>query len=181
MEQETRLEGRGQSETGMQEGPGGPPKAGGGAGQGTAAAADPQGMPTRGESGKTFTQDEVNEIVRKRLARERESREQGLGETGRLARELELREQDVRKREWKMEAKERLMGKGLPPEAANFLCFESEEGFEESLAGMLELLGPKMQAAVEDVFQERGTVPPKSTEVKPTGEDFLKEAFLRRK
>ena len=158
---------------------GGPPKAGDGAGQGTAAEADPKGMPARGEGSKTFTQDEVNEIVRKRLARERESREQGMGETGRLARELELREQDVRKREWKMEAKERLAEQGLPFEAADFLCYEDEEHFEESMAGMMKLLGPKIQAAVEAVFQERGAVPPKSTELKTEGKDPLKEAFRR--
>lgn len=131
--------------------------------------------------GKSFTQDEVNEIVRKRLTRERENRGQETGGTGRLARELELREQDVKKREWKMEAKERLVRQNLPVEAAELLRYETEEAFEDSLTAMQELLGPKMQQAVERIFTESGAVPPKSPKGDVAVPDLLKEAFLRQK
>ncbi len=138
-----------------------------------------ESVPEETTAEKTFTQDEVNEIVRKRLARERDSRSQEMGGTGGLARELELREQDVKKREWKIEAKERLARQNLPAEAAELLQYESEQAFLESMEAMQALLGPRMQQAVERIFRESGAVPPQSPKARAPQPDLLKEAFGR--
>ena len=131
---------------------------------------------------KWFSQEEVNEIVKKRLARERDGQQgPAFGQAGRLAKELALREQEVLKRERKIQAKEELAAGGLPAEAAELLHYDSEEAFRDSFSAMQELLLDKLQVSVQEMFREGGRVPPRSTESAPARPDPLKAAFLPRK
>lgn len=65
---------------------------------------------------RTFTQEQVNAIVGKRLAEHKQQQEA----------ELVKREQELNKREMSIKAKELLAEHNLPKELANVLRYESE-------------------------------------------------------
>lgn len=125
---------------------------------------------------RIFTQGEVNEIVQKRLARERE-RHTAMLNGDEFGNELAQREQAVLARELKMEAKERLQKAGLPTAAARLLHYDSEQVFEESLAAAIEVLGPMKRDAVEERFRASGRSPHKSNPAVASGGDPLRDAF----
>ena len=75
---------------------------------------------------KTFTQDEVDEIIRKRLARER--KKSGSGEDPGADRERSLEE-----RELHLMAREKLFDEGLPSQLADILKYSDEESLEVAL------------------------------------------------
>ena len=79
------------------------------------------------QSERTFTQDDVNRIVQDRLAKERSK---GVDE-------LDKRKAELDRREFLMNAKETLTGKGYPAELLEALNCESEETFNKSI----ELIG----------------------------------------
>lgn len=81
---------------------------------------------------KTFTQDEVDEIIRKRLARER--KKSGSGEDTRSDRERTLDE-----RELHLMARERLFDEGLPSQLADVLKFTDEDTLDAALEVIKEL------------------------------------------
>jgi len=82
------------------------------------------GTPTTPQQeGKTFTQDQLNAIVGKRLLEERQKSEV----------ELVKREQDLQRRELMISAKESLAEKGLPGELLEALNCSSDEALAKSL------------------------------------------------
>jgi len=66
---------------------------------------------------KTFTQEQVNAIVSKRLAEDRASR----------ASEMDKREKELNQREMQIRAKELLAERGLPKNLADVLRYSDEE------------------------------------------------------
>lgn len=81
---------------------------------------------------KTFTQDEVNEIVRKRLARER--MKNGSDEDPGTDRERSLEE-----RELHLMAREKLFDEGLPSQLADILKYSDEKSLDAALKVIKEL------------------------------------------
>lgn len=77
---------------------------------------------------KTFTQEEVDEIVKKRLARER--RKADPGESAEMDSD---REKDLDARELRIMAKERLQDAGMPVELADVLRYSDEESLEKAM------------------------------------------------
>lgn len=77
------------------------------------------------DSGRTFTQEELEEILQKRLARERRNRP---GTDG-----LQSREKELENRELLVEAKERLAEAGLPAALAQVLRYEDEAALEKAI------------------------------------------------
>lgn len=75
------------------------------------------------EENKTFTQEEVNAIVQKRLAEEKSKH----------AKELEDMQEEVAIREKKLDAQERLKEKGLPAELVGLVNLRDEESFNSSI------------------------------------------------
>lgn len=69
------------------------------------------------ESGKTFTQEEVNKIVQQRLERAK-SKEPD---------ELAKREAELNKREMSLTIREQLSGAGLPKELASVISADTED------------------------------------------------------
>lgn len=80
---------------------------------------------------KTFTQEEVNDIVSKRLAKQKESLLKSI-ETAQHSDELDEREKKITERELKAETMIRLTEEGLPKEVAELLNYENKENWEES-------------------------------------------------
>ena len=87
---------------------------------------------------RTFSQEEVNEIVQKRLAKERERLSKVFQEEKQLS-ELEEREQNILKRELKADAIEALSKRGFPARLADLLDYSSEENLESSLNEVTEI------------------------------------------
>lgn len=77
------------------------------------------------QDAKTFTQAEVDEIVSKRLARERRRAEQDSPQ--------DSREKDLEARELKVMAKEKLIEKGLPVSLADVLRYSDEKTLETAV------------------------------------------------
>ncbi len=76
-----------------------------------------KGGNTDPESGKTFTQEEVNKIVQQRLERAK-SKEPD---------ELAKREAELKKREMSLTIREQLNGAGLPKELASVISADTED------------------------------------------------------
>lgn len=87
----------------------------------------------QGQSEKTFTQEQVNAIVGKRLSEQKAT----------LSAELDQREQKIATKELELKAVEILATKGLPKELAAVLRYSNEE---------------ELKAAVEEVGKLKGTV-----------------------
>lgn len=85
------------------------------------------------EGERTFTQDEVNDIVQKRLAKERERLSKVFQEEKQVS-ELEERERNILKRELRADAIEILNKGNLPTRLADLLDYSSEESFNSSMA-----------------------------------------------
>lgn len=69
------------------------------------------------QQGKTFTQDQVNAIVGKRLSEQKAAMEA----------EFAKRDQELNKREMRIRAKELLSEKGLPKDLSEVLRYDTEE------------------------------------------------------
>lgn len=87
---------------------------------------------------KTFTQDEVNEIISKRLAKQKDSLLRSI-EDGQRSEELDERERKITERELKADAAVKLSEAGLPHSIASLLKYDSKESYEESYKEVTEI------------------------------------------
>lgn len=87
---------------------------------------------------KTFTQDEVNEIISKRLAKQKDSLMRSI-EDGQRSEELDERERKITERELKADAAVKLSEAGLPHSIASLLKYDSKESYEESYKEVTEI------------------------------------------
>lgn len=81
------------------------------------------GTATEQQQEKTFTQEQVNAIVSKRLAEDRASR----------ASEFDKREKELNQREMQIRAKELLSERGLPKNLADVLRYSDEESLKAAI------------------------------------------------
>lgn len=88
----------------------------------TATVLDGENNPENGEQ-KTFTQEDVNRFVSKRISEEK----------AKIEAELVKREQELQHKEFVFSAKETLTNKGLPHELLDALNTSSPEAFTRSL------------------------------------------------
>ena len=83
------------------------------------------------QTGKTFTQEEVNRIVSDRLARDRDKR----------SAELEEREKAVKARELAVIAAEKLAAAGLPKDLNAVLRYDDEASLDAAISQLSKLRG----------------------------------------
>lgn len=81
---------------------------------------------------RTFSQQEVDEIVKNRLARER--KKAGTGEDARSDKEKSLEARELR-----LMAREKLLDTGMPSKLADILKYTDEESLDAALAVIKEL------------------------------------------
>lgn len=81
------------------------------------------GTATEQQQEKTFTQEQVNAIVSKRLAEDRAS----------WASEFDKREKELNQREMQIRAKELLSERGLPKNLADVLRYSDEESLKAAI------------------------------------------------
>lgn len=135
-----------------------------------------EGTPSENEV-KTFTQDEVDKIVEKRLARERQKFENQLREyTGSpIERELSKREREVTKRELMADARSFLEEQGRPIEILELLDYTDEESCAESLKKVLVAFNKASEKFINNRL--RGKKPPKDGYANNCVTDAFRQAF----
>ena len=143
---------------------------------------------------KTFTQEELNAAVEKRIARERKQTEERIKEAvteaqkvakmsaderaqhekEELEKTLKQRETEITKRELRAEAKSQLSDKGLPVELAEVLPYTDAETTNQAL----EAVEKVFRLAVEKGVNERlkGQAPKVNSSV-PQGESITDEIY----
>lgn len=115
-----------------------------------------------GANGKTFTQEEVNQIVSERLKRERTKAEPS---------EQEKRESELAARESKLNCREYLSEKGYPVELLDILDTSDAEAFKGNLDKLCSLL-PGLTKTHSSGMRQGGSV--------TTFADELANAFKRK-
>lgn len=127
------------------------------------------------EGEKTFTQDEVNRIVEKRLNRER-SRLNGLlkEDDPREAALLE-REKAVAVKELQADAREALAAKGIPAGALELLNYTDKESCDKSMEAVKNLMDAVIGKTAEKFI--KGDAPPRKGPSTLDETDAIKAAF----
>lgn len=130
------------------------------------------GTVTEQQQGKTFTQEQVNAIVGKRLAEQKQQ----------LESDLVKREQELNRREMGIRAQELLSAKGLSKDLADILKYDTEEELVKAI-DTIEHLG-----SIKGEGQEQENGSPKGFRVLehklPSGDhgtpDLIADAFKRK-
>lgn len=99
-----------------------------------------QNIETAQEQERTFTQEQVNAIVGKRLAEQKQQ----------LETEFVKREQELNKREMSIKAKELLSQKGLPKDLAEVLKYDTEEEITKAIDTIEHTRGFKKEDSASD-------------------------------
>ena len=112
-----------------------------------------QKIETAQEQEKTFTQEQVNTIVGRRLSEQKQQ----------LESEFVKREQELNKREMSIRAKELLAEKGLPKDLATVLRYDDEESLIKAIDTIEHTRGFKNNnnnnsASIEQVEQSKQIV-----------------------
>lgn len=110
------------------------------------------------EQEKKYTDSDVDKIVAKKIMRERE-RMQKLFTGEQQLSDIEKRERDVQRREFKADAKDMLIECGLPCSLAEILNYESREEMEKSLDIVEKCVKAAVQSEIKKAF--RGETPKK--------------------
>lgn len=98
------------------------------------------------QQGKTFTQEQVNAIVSKRLAEQKAA----------LEADFVKREKDLGKREMCIRAKEMLTEKGLPKELSDVMRYDTEEELVKAIGAIEHVRGFKYGEQERDEGAPKG-------------------------
>lgn len=127
------------------------------------------------EREKTFTQDEVNRIVEKRLNRERSRFNGLLKEEDPREAALADRERAVAVKELQADAREALASKGIPAEALELLNYTDKESCDKSIEAVKKLMDAVTRKTAEKFI--RGGAPPRKGPSTLDEADAIKAAF----
>lgn len=108
---------------------------------------------------RTFSQDEVNAIIQKRIADEKERSRRELDEKERFSRlsieekekAIQEREEKIRQMELKIETREILASKGLPKDFADILSYGDYNKLQESIS----ILEKEFQKGISEAVEKR--------------------------
>lgn len=122
------------------------------------------------EPAKTFSQEEVDAIVQKRIARERE-RINGL-----INEDAEIKQQLATER-IKFEVAKQLNTEGYPPEVVELLDCSSEAACKDSFQKVKGIFDKLLDAKIQQQFKDAGRNPSKGGISHPSIDDKIKAAF----
>ena len=125
-----------------------------------------EGLQTSTESentGRTFTQDDVNRIVQERLAKEK----------GKVSEELDKRAAELDLRERKMNAIQKLRENDLPDYLVDALNIETDEAFQKCIEAINKMKGGTASGEPKVI----GTGNPIGVVTKPSSDGNLRGAF----
>lgn len=97
---------------------------------------------------KTFTEEEVNAIVQKRLNREREKLTKAF-EEGTRESDLDERERNILKRELRADTLDKLAENRMPLGLADLVSYDSKEECEKSLSTVTQVFNQAVNVAVK--------------------------------
>lgn len=122
---------------------------------------------TADQQEKTFTQDELNAIIGKRLSEQKQQQES----------ELIKREEELKKREMNIRANELLMEKGLPKSLGAVLKYDTEEELVKAIEILEQTRGFKQEKEPEYI-----PIPQPLPQFRDSGDfdDPVHKAFLER-
>lgn len=123
---------------------------------------------------RVFSQEEVNDIVQRRLVKERERLSKIFQEEKQLS-ELEEREQNILKRELRADAIEELGKRSLPLRLADLLDYNSGESLEKSLNEVTDIFSAALGEKLKPFARQ--SVPPEGYAGSSLRPDPLKKAF----
>lgn len=110
------------------------------------------------EQAKLYTQEEVNEIVKKRLGRERnkfEKTKNKLIDESEFSSDLIEREKAVTLKEMKFEYALKVQDAGLPLELVDYIDYSDQEKANNSYNGIVGLFKEQLDKTVKDRVKER--------------------------
>ena len=106
----------------------------------------------KGETNKTFTQEQVNAIVSDRLARDRQKQSE----------EMSKKEQELAQREFRLNSRQKLIDRGYSESLMDALNCSSEEAFDKALGiidGLIKERTPSKEQAELEKNRARFTTP----------------------
>jgi hypothetical protein len=124
---------------------------------------------------KTFTETELENIIKKRIARERKK----FLNNDEYIHELDQREKDIISRELKFEAKQQIIQEGLPAELVELVDCSDDEQQKRTLELIKKIISP-MRADIEMELKKKyfkGSTPKTGT---PVGDDRISQVFSNR-
>lgn len=134
--------------------------------------ADPAAGQGTGE--RTFSQEQVNAIVQKRLAEDREKASKELGE----------REQELARREFRLNSRQKLIDRGYPESIMDALNCSDEKSFDKALDiidGLIKERTPsEAEKAEMEARMKAAASAPKFTcrsEPRQSGTDLIRQAM----
>ena len=116
-----------------------------------AGAQGEQGAEGQEQPEKKYTDADVDRIIAKKIAAERK-RMQKLFEGEQQESEIEKRERDVTRRELMADAKDALIGDGLPSSLASVLDYSDKEAYEKSYQEVTGIFREAMQQMFKQQF-----------------------------
>lgn len=135
-------------------------------------SADPAAAQGTGE--RTFSQEDVNRIVQERLAKDREKASKELGE----------KEQELAKREFRLNSRQKLIDRGYPESIMDALNCNSEKEFDKALDIIDGLIkertpSPEEKADMEARMKAAASAPKFTdrSEGRPSGMDMIRKAM----
>ena len=127
------------------------------------------------ETGKTFTQEEVDRIVENRLNRERRKLTAAVAGEDPKALELAEREKAISQRELQADFRAKIAEKGLPSGALDLLDYTNKESCDKSLEKLEAVINEAVKARIGEVV--RGGAPMKKAPSVQTPDAALRAAF----
>lgn len=128
----------------------------------------------QGAEERTFNQQQVNAIVQKRLAEDREKASKELGE----------KEQELARREFRLNSRQKIIDRGYPENILDALNCSSEEAFDKALDiidGLIKERTPSEQEVAEmEARRKAAASAPKFTdksEPRRSGVDMIRKAM----
>ena len=128
----------------------------------------------QGTGERTFSQEDVNRIVQERLAKDREKASKELGE----------REQELARREFRLNSRQKLIDRGYPESIMDALNCSDEKSFDRALDiidGLIKERMPSEQETAEmEAMRKAAASAPKFTdrsEGRPSGIDMIRRAM----
>lgn len=161
-------------------------------GEGNTGEEDQEGDP------KTFTQEDVDKAIQKRLVRERKKWEQeqqnqqteaqklaGMNEKQKKEyqekkkqEDLEKREREITKRELSAQAKETLVDKGLPMELADVLDYTDADACDASIKKVEKAFQQAVQKAIDDKIKGGEVIKKAKGNAAKTEEDLIYKTMM---
>ena len=130
------------------------------------------------QGGRLFTQEEVDNIVKERLAREQKKNNNINNGMSPNEADYQDRLADLEKRERMFEAQKQLHSKGLPEDAINLINFTDAESMQKSIEA-LESIHNKNREDAANAFLKGGKPPKAPPQHDPESDDVRKAFGLR--